>query len=80
MRRWLNKQRRVRLSEAHSLLGKAASIVEAVKDEEQDSFDNLPEGLQCSERGEAMEEAVDELQMTIDSIEDALGHIDNAVK
>lgn len=76
----MNKQRRVRLSEAHSLLGKAASIVEAVKDEEQDSFDNLPENLQCSERGEAMEEAVDELQMTIDSIEDALGHIDSAQK
>lgn len=76
----MNKQRRVRLSEAHSLLGKAASIVEAVKDEEQDSFDNLPESLQCSERGEAMEEAVDELQIAIDSIEDALGHIDSAQK
>ena len=74
----MNKQRRARLSEAHSLLGKAVSIVERAKDEEQDSFDNLPENLQISERGEAMEEAIDELQMTIDSINDAMEHIDCA--
>lgn len=74
----MNKQRRARLSEAHSLLGRAASIVERAKDEEQDSFDNLPENLQSSERGEIMEEAIDELQTAIDSINDAMEHIDCA--
>lgn len=74
----MNKQRRARLSEAHSLLGRAVSIVERAKDEEQDSFDNLPENLQSSERGEIMEEAIDELQTAIDSINDAMEHIDCA--
>lgn len=74
----MNKQRRARLSEAHSLLGRAVSIVERAKDEEQDSFDNLPENLQSSERGELMEEAIDELQTAIDSISDAMEHIDCA--
>lgn len=74
----MNKQRRVKLSEAHLLLGKAVSLVERVKDDEQDSFENLPDNLQSSERGEAMEEAVDELQMAIDSISDAMEHIDCA--
>lgn len=74
----MNKQRRVKLSEAHSLLGKAVSLVEGVKDDEQDSLENLPESLQSSKRGEAMEEAVDELQMAIDSISDAMEHIDCA--
>lgn len=74
----MNKQRRTRLSEAHSLLGRAVSIVERAKDEEQDSFDNLPENLQSSERGEIMEEAIDELQTAIDSINDAMEHIDCA--
>jgi len=74
----VNKQRRARLSEAHSLLGRAVSIVERAKDEEQDSFDNLPENLQSSERGEIMEEAIDELQTAIDSINDAMEHIDCA--
>lgn len=74
----MNKQKRARLSEAHSLLGRAVSIVERAKDEEQDSFDNLPENLQSSERGELMEEAIDELQTAIDSINDAMEHIDCA--
>ena len=74
----MNKQRRARLSEAHSLLGRAVSIVERAKDEEQDSFDNLHENLQSSERGEIMEEAIDELQTAIDSINDAMEHIDCA--
>ena len=74
----MNKQRRARLSEAHSLLGRAVSIVERAKDEEQDSFDNLPENLQSGERGELMEEAIDELQTAIDSINDAMEHIDCA--
>lgn len=74
----MNKQRRLKLSEAHSLLGKAVSIVEQVKDDEQNSFENLPENLQSGERGEVMEEAVNELQMAIDSISDAIEHIDCA--
>lgn len=72
----MNKQRRANLSEAQSLLGRAAAIVERAKDEEQDSFENLPENLQSSERGEAMEDAIGELQTAIDAINDAMEHID----
>lgn len=74
----MNKRRREKLSEAHSLLGKAASIVERSREEEEDSLNNLPEGLQGSERGEIMEETVGELQTAIDSINDAMEHIDCA--
>ena len=74
----MNKQRREKLSEAHTLLDKAVGIVEQARDEEQDSFDNLPDSLQGSERGEMLEEAVDELQTAIDSINDAIDHIDCA--
>lgn len=31
-------------------------------EQERESFDNLPEGLQASERGEAMEENADDLE------------------
>lgn len=47
-------------------------------EEEEDSLNNLPESLQGSERGEAMEETIDELHMAIDSISDAIAHIDCA--
>lgn len=74
----MNKQRRAKLSDANMLLSKAVTIVEFARDEEQDSFDNLPENLQDGDRGEAMEEAIEELQTAIDSINDAMNHIDCA--
>lgn len=74
----MNRQRRTRLSEAHLLLGKAVSIVENARDEEQDGFNNLPENLQGGDRGGAMEEAIEDLQTAIDSINDAMEHIDRA--
>lgn len=74
----MNKRRRVKLSEARMLLGRAASIVESSKDEEEDSLSNLPENLQGGERGEVMENVVCELQSAIDCINDAMEHIDYA--
>lgn len=37
------------------------SSIEGLRDEEQDAFDNLPESLQESERGQTMQEAIDAL-------------------
>ena len=59
------------------------SDLEAVRDEEQDAFDNLSENLQGSERGDTMEEAIssmDEAMGTIESIKDGidLDEIDSA--
>lgn len=42
------------------------------KKEEQDAFDNLPEGFQLSERGEAMESAISSIDDAIISIESAM--------
>lgn len=47
----MNKQRRTKINEALVLIDRAREILEEVRDEEQESFDNLPEGLQEGERG-----------------------------
>ena len=75
----MNKNRRSKLREAKSLLGKAVSIVTDVRDDEQEAFDNLPEGLQESERFSKMEEAIDGLEDAISSIESASENIENAM-
>lgn len=41
-----------------------------IQNEEQDAFDNLSEGLQCSRRGEAIEKNAELLENCIDMIED----------
>ena len=42
----MNKQRRNRIAEALELISQARDILEEVKDEEQESYENLPESLQ----------------------------------
>lgn len=65
----MNKMRRERLDEAHSKLIEAYYIIEKVKDEEEQAFDNMPENLQGSERGEQMEEYIATLEEIYDGID-----------
>lgn len=62
----MNKARRKEIARAIELIEEAREILENVRDEEQDAFDNLPESLQSSERGEAMEEYISTLDDFID--------------
>ena len=75
----MNNIRRKQLKEAIELIEQARSIVESVQDEEQDAFDNLPENLQCSERGETMEENADRLGEIWDSLSDQVDEIDDII-
>ena len=65
----MNKERRARLAEVDDLLMEAVDDITEIVEDEQEAFDNLPEGLQCSSRGEAMEEAIDEMNTLINDIE-----------
>jgi hypothetical protein len=71
----MNKQRRERLDEAHSKLLEAYEIIEDVKNEEEEAFDNMPENLQGSERGEQMEEYIGTMEDALDSLDDVLGNL-----
>lgn len=66
----MNKQRRKYLAEAVEKLNEAMSIVDGVRNDEQDAFDNMPESLQYSERGEQMEEYIDNLDEAYGNISD----------
>ena len=47
----------------------AKTMIEELRDEEQEKFDNLSEGLQQSERGQAIEAAVSALDEAMSAIE-----------
>ena len=53
--------------------------VEGVKDEEQDAFDNLPESLQETERGEVMSIAIDNLDIASSDLESILSSLDDVI-
>lgn len=65
----MNKQRRSVLREIIDRLYPIKDEIEAVMDEEQDAYDNLPDGIRESDRGETMADNVSELQDVIDSLD-----------
>lgn len=71
----MNAQRRKEIEEVLNELADLRSRVEALHEEERDAFDNMPEGLQASERGQASEaaaSALDDALSAFDEIESSL--------
>lgn len=57
----MNKERRKRLDDVISQLEEIQAEVASIAEEEREAFDNMPESLQCSERGEQVSENADDL-------------------
>lgn len=68
----MNKDRRKQLQEALEKLEEARYIIESVCAEEQEAFDNMPESLQASDRGQRMEESISQLESADSDIEGIL--------
>jgi hypothetical protein len=71
----MNNDRRKRLRALQTFLDTMplwddfTSDLQTLIDEEQEAFDNLPESLQSSERGEKMQAAIDCMQAVVDATE-----------
>ncbi len=64
----MNKERRKRLASVTPKLEEVKEELKALHEEEQKAFDNLPESLQDSERGEQMNDCIDMLDDAVDEI------------
>jgi uncharacterized protein with von Willebrand factor type A (vWA) domain len=76
----MNTQRRVEIENAISLLDQAKDILESCALDEREGYDNLSEGLQQAERGQAMEQAADALDEAVSNVEDAMSKAQEAVE
>ena len=65
----MNKERQQLIAKAETLISAARALLEQARDEERDYYDNMPESLKESERGQAAEDAVDKLSTAIDDLE-----------
>jgi len=68
----LNKARRKQLAEITEQLQELRERIELLQEEEKDRYDNLPESLQQGERGQAMEQAAEQMGTALDSIDEAV--------
>lgn len=76
----MNKTRRKQIEGVISRLEELQEQVSILAEEERDAFDNLPEGLQESERGEQMSENADNLEECDTDFEDLLDKLREIVE
>ena len=66
----MNDERRRRIREVNDALDELKSDLEALAEEEQAAFDNMPEAFQDSTNGEAMTDAVEALEQASNDVEE----------
>lgn len=76
----MNKQNRKMIEGYIDSLEDIKQNIESMLDEENEKYDNMPEGLQESERGEAMQNAIDNLESASDAIGDAIDYLNDAIE
>lgn len=76
----MNKERRKEIEALIDELDDLKARIESVQSDEQDYFDNMPENLQSSERGEMAEEAIGNLDSALDSLDEAIDSLREAMQ
>lgn len=76
---YMNNARRRRISElktqidfANNYIKEASKKLSSVLSEEQDAFDNMPEGLQSSYRGMCSEDAIDSMEEACEKLDEVI--------
>lgn len=75
----MNQKQRDSLNALIGKLEEIKSEVETAQNEEQEKFDNLSEGLQQSERGQAMEQAANDLEEVVSALYEACSKLGDVV-
>lgn len=73
----MNANQRKRISAILATLAPIFDELEEMANEERDKFESMTEGLQATERGQAIEAAADELDSAAASITDAIDTLSN---
>lgn len=74
----MNNERRKILNHIREQLDDYKSIIEAMREAEQEAFDNMPESFQCGERGDKATDAIDNLDYVILNLEESVEYLQQA--
>lgn len=76
----MNEVRRKELQKALDLISEAKEIIQGVKQDEEQAFDNMPESLQEGEKGEKMQSAIEKLDGCYDACENIESDLNEAME
>lgn len=74
----MNNERRKLIDSAMAKIRDGLDELITAKDEEQDYYDNMPEGLQSGSKGDNAQSAIDSLDNAISDIDQALDSAEEA--
>ena len=66
------RQLKARFQDIQTELKQASSELSSILNEEQDAFDNMPEGLQSSYRGMCSEDAIDNMEEASEKLDEVI--------
>lgn len=72
----MNNKRRKEIKEIIDKLSYCKDYLEKILSDEEDSYESMGEGLQCSEVGEVSEEAQEHLSETIELLDNAVSELE----
>lgn len=75
----MNAQRRKRIDALIVKMQEISTEIEELQSEERDAFDNLPESIQYSERGEQMERSADSLEEAQSDIDSIINNLEEII-
>lgn len=70
----MNKARRKEIKKAIDAI---ESVVQDILNDEQEAYDNMPEGLQESENGLKSMEAQENLEAAVDALQEAISYLED---
>lgn len=71
----MNAKRRKEVEAIMNSLEELKEQIECVQSEEEEAYDNMPEGLKESERGDQMQEYISYLEDAASSVQDAVDYL-----
>lgn len=74
----MNKQRRGAIQSILDDLQVLRERIESARDEEQEAYDNLPDGWQQGDKGQKMDDAVSALESALDGVDEIAGYLNEA--
>ena len=73
------RQLKARFQDIQTELKQETSGLSSILSEEQDAFDNMPEGLQSSYRGMCSEDAIDSMEEANEKLDEVIELLNNIV-
>ncbi len=71
----MNKDRRHKLRQAAEMIYEAKLIIARANDDEEEAYDNLPDGIRDSDRGDTMQEMIDTMDNIIEVLDNTYDQI-----